>query len=267
MLEKTQEQRTLPALYHRTWGKPDGPWVTFIPGIGNDHSFWQAQADALSQSHRVLVFDPWGHGLSPEPPSPCSFDTVLAGIRQLWASLGIRRSHVVGLGFGGSVALALAARAPDAVDKAVACCCRTRQPDDRREFWRKRIQAAMRDMPALADVTVDRWLSEAFRAARPDVDERLRAMIKRTTPAGYQAYVQAFVDMDLDADVPRIARPVLLIAAEHDHGGGPVPDMRALAQRLPDARLFIVEDSGHICNHEQPDVVTAQIEAFLGDTA
>ena len=254
----------LPPLNHQITGPSGAPWLTFIPGIGNDASFWRAQAEALSDHFRVLSFDPWGHAASPAPPQDCGFDDVLNGVLQLWDSLGIARSSVVGLGFGGSVALALGLKAPTRVARIVACCCRPRQPDDRRDFWRARIQSARSNgLDALADVTVDRWLSPEFRAQHPEVDAELRAMMKRTTVAGYCAYVNAFIEMDFEAQLPQLQVPTLLLAAEHDHGGGPVADMRAMAARLPGATLEVMAGSGHICNHEKPDVVTSVLRKFL----
>lgn len=255
---------TLPPLHYQLDGPAGAPWLTFIPGIGNDASFWRVQAAALAPRYRVLVFDPWGHGDSPPPPQGCGFADIVQGIVQLWDSLDVPRSHVVGLGFGGSVALALGLEQPQRVERIVAFCCRPRQPDDRRDFWRKRMQAARETgMDALADATVDRWLSLEYRAIHPEVDAALRAMMKRTTLEGYLAYVGAFVEMDLDAAIPAMQRPTLLVAAEHDHGGGPVPAMRELAARLPGVELTVLAGSGHICNHEAPQAVSAIIESFV----
>lgn len=254
----------LPLLTHHTAGPAGAPWLTFIPGIGNDSTFWQVQAQALSDRFRVLTFDPWGHADSPAPPPDCGFQEVVRGVLQLWNTLGIARSSVVGLGFGGSVALALGLDAAARVDHLVACCCRPRQPDDRRDFWRQRREAARtQGMDTLVEVTVNRWLSPEFRAAHPDVDARLRAMMKRTTPEGYRASVAAFIEMDFEARLPALSVPTLLVAAEHDHGGGPVDAMRAMAASIPGARLEVVAGSGHIVTHEQPQAVTDLLRRFL----
>ncbi|WP_026354962.1 alpha/beta fold hydrolase [Massilia niastensis] len=258
---------TLPSLSYKVSGLARAPWLTFIPGIGNDASFWDAQAAALGERFRILQFDPWGHAASPAPPPGCRFEDVVRGVVQLWDALGIGRSAVAGLGFGGSVALALGLGHPDRVEQVVACCCRPRQPDDRRDFWRARRAAAGLGMAPLVEATVDRWLGADFRAAHPEVDARLRAMMRRTTLAGYQAALDAFIDMDFEDALEKIEVPVLLVAAEHDHGGGPVQAMRAMAQRIPGARLAIVPDSGHICNHEAPEALNAILAGFLGEPA
>lgn len=245
---------------------PDGaPWVTFVPGIGNDAMFWERQAGELSATHRVLRFEPWGCGASEAPPADLRIEGVAEGIVALWDALAIERSSVVGLGFGGSTALTLALDHPDRVEKVVACCCRARQPDDRRDFWRDRQAIARRDgLEGLGEVTVERWLGDDFRAAHPEVEQRLTAGFRRSSVDGYVAYVGAFVAMDLTARLASLSTPTLLVAAEHDHGGGPVASMRQLAAALPTAQLRVVAGSGHIVNHEAPDEVAALLAAFLG---
>jgi 3-oxoadipate enol-lactonase len=254
----------LPAFDHQTAGPADGPWLTFVPGIGNDRHFWSYHARSLSDRFRVLSFDPWGHGDSPPPPEACGFADIVAGLVQLWDTLGVERSSLVGLGFGGSVSLATALDYPDRVGQIVACCCRARQPDDRRDFWRERsAKAAAIGMDRIADITVDRWLDEDFRKRHPDVDLQLRAMFKRTTLAGYQAYVRAFIEMDFTDRLAKLTLPTLLIAAEHDHGGGPVENMRAMAAAIPSARLEIIPGAGHIVNFEAPDMLLDLLNDFL----
>jgi 3-oxoadipate enol-lactonase len=255
--------QALPPLHHVITGTSGAPWVTFISGIGNDLTFWEAQADALAANYRILRFDPWGHAGSPPPPADCRFDDVIEGVVALWDQLGIDRSHVIGLGFGGSTALALGLAHAERVSRIIACCCRPRQPDDRREFWRNRREAALTGFEALADATVDRWLSADFRTAHPDVDTRLRTMMKRTTVEGYRAYVDAFIEMDFDGQLEALRVPVSLIAADHDHGGGPVEAMRAMQARIPGATLEVVSGSGHIVNHEAPEAVNALLVRAL----
>ena len=254
----------LVGLNHIIQGPESGPWLTFIPGIGNDATFWAFHARVLSRHYRTLVFDPWGHGDSTPPPEDCRFRTIVEGVVDLWDELGIAESHVVGLGFGGSVALALGLDYPDRLDSIVACCCRPRQPDNRRDFWRKRRESALQfGIEPIADQTVGRWLSEDFRATHPHVDQQLRNMVKRTSVEGYRAYVGAFVEMDFEDRLSNLKVPTLLVAAENDHGGGPVEDMQEMADRIPGSQLEIIAGCGHICNFEAPGEVTRILSDFL----
>ena len=256
--------KPLPTFNHLFSGPANAPCVTFIPGIGNDAEFWAEQAASLSTHFRVLRFDPWGHGQSPAPPADCNFAAIVEGVVQLWDTLGITHSALVGLGFGGSLALALGLNHPKRISRIVAFCCRPRQPDDRRAFWRGRCEAAQtQGIDALTEVTVDRWLSAEFRAAHPQVDHLLRSMMKKTTLEGYLAYVRAFIEMDFTHRLAALNVPTLLVAAEHDHGGGPVPDMQAMTALNPRLSLHVIPGVGHICNHEAPAEVKRLLRDFL----
>jgi 3-oxoadipate enol-lactonase len=256
--------KTLPTFHHVISGPAHAPCLTFIPGIGNDAEFWAEQAVALSADFRIVRFDPWGHGHSPPPPQDCDFADIRDGVVQLWDRLGIARSAVVGLGFGGSLALALGLDYPERVTRIAAFCCRPRQPDDRRDFWRGRCDAAQsQGIDKLADVTVDRWLSADFRASHPQVDSLLRGMMKNTSLEGYLAYVRAFIEMDFSERLPDLRVPTLLVAAEHDHGGGPVADMQAMAAQNPHIELQVIANVGHICNHEAPAKVAQLLHQYF----
>ena len=254
----------LPLFAHETRGPSGAPWVTFVPGIGNDRTFWQGQAAQLAQDFQVLLLDPWGHGDSPPPPAACTFADIAMGILALWDHLAIEQSALVGLGFGGSLALYLAATSPRRVSRVAALCCRPRQPDDRRAFWRDRsTKAAELGIPAITQITVDRWLNEGFRTSHPEIDSALREAMNRTSLAGYRAYADAFAEMDFTAHLGGITCPVRLVAAEHDHGGGPAQAMADLAGQIAGAELTVIPGSGHICVAEAPQVVAEILSEFL----
>jgi pimeloyl-ACP methyl ester carboxylesterase len=246
---------------------PEGaPWVTFLPGIGNDAQFWRAQATDLAARYRCLRFDPWGCGDSGPPPPMADIDVVCDGIVDLWDRWGIAASAVVGLGFGGSTALLQAIRHPDRVTGVVACCCRPRQPEDRREFWRDRADRAARDgLDELTTITVERWLRPEFRTAHPEVVAALRAGMLRNSAAGYAAYARAFAQMDFAERLSAVRAPTLLIAAELDHGGGPADAMRAMQLQMPRAELVEAPGCGHIVNWEAPQRVSALLGSFLDE--
>jgi proline iminopeptidase len=46
----------------------------------------------------------------------------------------------------------------------------------------------------------------------------------------------------------------------------PLASSEAAARALPDARLVVLENAGHVPYVEQPDALFAAIEGFLADT-
>ncbi|MNZ94006.1 Alpha/beta hydrolase family protein [compost metagenome] len=71
--------------------------------------------------------------------------------------------------------------------------------------------------------------------------------------------------MDFSERFKTLEVPTLLVAAEHDHGGGPVEAMREMAEQNPHTTLAVIEGVGHICNHEAPAAVERLLKRFFLD--
>jgi pimeloyl-ACP methyl ester carboxylesterase len=107
-------------LHVRQSGPPDAPAVVLLHGFGSSLHTWDAWAQGLARTHRVVRVDLPGSGLSPPDPAQDyrderSLDMLLA----LMDSLGLQRSSWVGHSMGGRIAWTLAARFPERVDKLV----------------------------------------------------------------------------------------------------------------------------------------------------
>ena len=60
----------------------------------------------------------------------------------------------------------------------------------------------------------------------------------------------------------RLPHRTLVIAGEDDRAI-PLPNAKLLASRIPDARLHVVRDGGHVFVLDEPESVGDVIEAFL----
>ncbi len=74
---------------------------------------------------------------------------------------------------------------------------------------------------------------------------------------------RASVSHDVRAFAPRIAQPVLLVAAQKDDIT-PIEAERALARMFPRAELVEIPDVGHLIHYETPAAAAAAITRFLG---
>ena len=106
----------------------DGPWMRDRPtvvllhtGPGIDHSFYKDHVGpALAESSQVVYLDLRGCGRSDwSDAEHWNFDTWVEDVREFLQVLEIERPVVLGTAFGGSIALLLAARHPEAVGRLV----------------------------------------------------------------------------------------------------------------------------------------------------
>ena len=71
-------------------GKDGAPWVTFITGIANDLSMWDAQTAALERDFRILRYDLRGHGGTQATEGPYSIELLVEDLIHLLDKSGIR---------------------------------------------------------------------------------------------------------------------------------------------------------------------------------
>jgi 2-hydroxymuconate-semialdehyde hydrolase len=101
----------------------EGPPVLLIHGSGpgvTGWANWRLTIPALADRFRVVAPDMVGFGYTERPTDvQYNMDTWVSHIIGFMDALGIERAHVVGNSFGGGLALALAIRAPQRVNRLV----------------------------------------------------------------------------------------------------------------------------------------------------
>jgi 3-oxoadipate enol-lactonase len=246
-------------------GPQDAPAVTLLHSLATSGALWAAEAAALSQHYRVLRIDARGHGGSDVPAAPYAFDDLAADVVAVWDALGIARSAVIGLSMGGMTAFGLALRHPGRVSRILAADCRADAPDFFRAMWDgRRKLLAEQGMEAVADATLPTWLTEATRTNRPDLVERVRAMILATDPDGYRGATAALQQLDYKRRLAEIRVPATLVVGAQD---GPHPaEMRAMADLIPGVRFVEIAAAAHLANLERPEAFMTAITAFLAET-
>ncbi|MCH7626155.1 MAG: alpha/beta fold hydrolase, partial [Chloroflexi bacterium] len=117
-------------IHYRVDGREGAPWVTFINGIANDTTMWDGQVPALEGDFRILRYDARGHGGTQATEGDYTFDMLIGDLLGLWDALDIRKSHLIGLGLGGSTALGAAIEHSDRLLSLVPCACRADMAPD-----------------------------------------------------------------------------------------------------------------------------------------
>ena len=85
-----------------------GDAIVLLHGFVLTRDIWNAQADALSKTHRVVLPDLRGMGRSTASHGPYLMESLAGDIAAALDALGIERASIVGHSLGGYVALAFA---------------------------------------------------------------------------------------------------------------------------------------------------------------
>ena len=182
-----------------------------------DRTMWNEHLEPIAAAgYRALAFDLPGFGDTP----PTSEAAPWADVLQTMGALGIERAALVGNSFGGSVALSIAACAPDRVSALmlVSAVPLDLEPSSRlNAAWDAESAALERgDVAAAVDAVVEAWtLPDATPALRERVASMQRRAFERQLAAGPASEVPDPAERDR-ASLAELAVPILVVAGELD---------------------------------------------------
>jgi 3-oxoadipate enol-lactonase len=244
-------------------GPVEAPVVALSHSLAACYDMWEPQMTALRARYRVLRFDTRGHGCSDAPPGPYSTAMIAEDARQLFAALGIRRLHFVGLSMGGVLGQVLAAADPGLIQSLAICCSLAKVPAAAVAGWEERIQTATsQGMEPLVEGTIGRWFTPPFIQARADVVDRVRAMIRATPPAGYVGCGGFIRSLDITGGFARITAPTLVICGADDPSTPPALS-QAIHAGIKGSTLIELKSAAHFANMEQPEAFNQALLAHL----
>jgi pimeloyl-ACP methyl ester carboxylesterase len=253
------------------------PTVLVHGGVGNTIE-WADLAPKLETP--LVIPDRPGFGLSyPTDYHRLDFRADAARwLLELTDGLAVDKIDLVGNSMGGFFAIAFAAAHPDRVRKLVLCGTAGGlfpKPGLFLQLWAtpgigtliSRIQ--FRDTETLRKRAFGTYLMHPERIPADLLEVALLGINLPGTADTNQAIMQAVAtirgwrpQLRLESALATLPVPTLFICGDHDPLAG--PDVgRDLTTRMPDARIIVIPDAGHIPHLDQPDAVATALNQFL----
>ena len=243
----------------------EGPAVLFVHGYPLDRTIWREQIGAL-EGFRCIAADLRGMGQSDSPDLGYSMSIYAADLAALLDVLGVDEVVLCGLSMGGYVAFEFLRQWRSRVRGLVLMDSRAEAdtPELRRARDAAAATARERGAGAIADAMLPRMLAPATISRRPDVAERVRALMAKTPVAGIVGALAAMRDREeSESLLPTLAGvPTLVVVGEADTLTPP-NQARAMADAIPGGRLAVISGAGHLPPVEQPEATTASLREFL----
>jgi len=241
----------------------DGSAVVMIHGFPLTREIWNAQAEALARTHRVVRPDLRGMGASSVPDGPYLMETLASDVAATLDALAVERAALVGHSVGGYVALAFARMYTERVTHLALVC--SRLAADTQEIAENRRKSAdsieregTRPREMIARLLAPETLSE-----REEIAQRAVEISSRIESRGAAAMLRGMaMRVPSDDIAPDLDVPVLVLAGARD-AIIPMEEARAVARAFPKGRLVICERSGHLPMLEEPARVTEALSEFL----
>lgn len=257
------------SLYYEEAGR--GEPLIFVHGHSLDHRMWDGQFSVFAKNYRVIRYDLRGYGVSSPQTEDYQF-THAEDLVALMDSLHIRKAHIVGLSLGGFVTADMLAYFPERMLSAFLASGNIRKSKGPSRPMTKE-EAVKRDEEIAAlkkkgvDVMKREWF-EGLMKSGGSRRERMRAPLWRMIDewdAWQPLHKEVRVVAGLDA-IERLKRshpdvPALIVE-------GHSPDNRfskkpQILDYLPNGKLKVIEDCGHMMNMERPEEFNAVLEEFL----
>jgi pimeloyl-ACP methyl ester carboxylesterase len=250
-------------------GPQSAPPIVLIHCFSCAMNYWDGMLPRLEAEHRVVAVDLLGHGGSEKPGDGYTPKNQAKVVAEALERLGVRDATVVGHSLGGSVAVALAENAPQAVDRVAII---DMPPDN--SYGDLGFLAGLAFQPVIGenlwtikpDFSVRDGLEVAF-APGYDVPDAFVEDVKRLTyaayddsPGGNDDYLN---EESLDQRLQRIGKPLMvLMGAQEQIVNDPQRALNQYAGSVPSAETHLIEGAGHSPNVERPRETAALVLRF-----
>jgi pimeloyl-ACP methyl ester carboxylesterase len=249
--------------------------IVFVHGLSGSWQNWLENLPFFAAAGwRCVAMDLPGFGASPMPAQKISISGYAAAVDELLRTLGVSRAVVVGNSMGGFIGLELALTYATWVDRLVLVSAAGLTIESQRGLFRavapfgRALAMGSGWLASRSDALSRRPRSRkamlSVVAAHP---ERLPAALasEQLRGAGKPGFVDAFdalTDYPIRERLQEIAAPTLVVWGEDDPLV-PVRDAWEFGELIPNARVVVYEDTGHVAMFERPAAFNALVEGFL----
>jgi len=221
--------------------------------LGADWRVWRDVIPSLAEAYRVIAYDLRGHGYASNAPKVEAMQTYVDDLARLLDELNLRKVRIGGLSLGGCVAQMFALQHPDRVlSLALLSTMEQGSPDLYPAF----AEAAEREGMAVQVPTfLLRWLTPEIVAENNWYVRYLRERIIRSQVPNWAAAWRVLANFDAAGRIEELRIPTHVIAAEGDGQTTGPQVMKAIADRIPNAKYSIIAGAPHLSPLVKPHEV------------
>jgi pimeloyl-ACP methyl ester carboxylesterase len=258
----------------------DGDAVVLVHGLGGSINTWTPVLPALARFRCIRPELPGAarsskaYDLGDATPhrGRITTGTHVQALLRVFDALRLDRAHVAGHSYGTVIALQLAAAAPDRVRSLALFGAMAEPSGDMRAAMRARADAARAQVAAapsggsgglfdVADAVAHAGLSASTKETQPTTVAYVRETVAAQDPEGYARNCLALADTE-PTRIEQVRCPVLVVNGDEDIVTT-LSGARALAGRLPDARLEVLPRCGHWPTFERATESQRLLREFL----
>jgi len=226
--------------------------LVLLPGLLCDSALWRHQTETLGD-----ICQTWVPDLTQDETIPAMAERVL--------DQAPRTFCLAGLSMGGYVAQEIMRKAPERVER-LALIDTNARADTEAQVHTRRELIRFSELGKFKGVT-PRLLPNLIHPSRlkdPAVADVVLQMAERVGQEAFTRQQKAIMArVDSRGDLPAIRVPTLVMCGRQD-AISPLAFHTEMAEVIPNARLVVVEECGHLVPLERPYAASAVIRYWLG---
>ena len=254
-------------IYYKIHG--EGFPLVMIHGFSANLDWWpQSIINELSKTFKVILLDNRGAGRTDKPDMEYSIRLFADDTAGLMDALNIKKAFIIGLSMGGMIAQELTLNYPEKVEKLILCgtsCGGSKATTPSAET----LKIIMRDRDAITqEEAIREWIlklfSKDFIMNNSEYIENFvqRGLIAPIPPYNYRLQTKAVFQFNAGRKLKEIKTSTLVLHGKKDIMLPP-ENAETIYKLIPDAKLHIFDEIGHLIFSEKPKEVLTIVMDFL----
>lgn len=254
-------------IYYEIYG--EGKPIVLLNGIMMSTMSWLAFKDALSANNQLILVDFLDQGRSDKMEDSPTYtqDIQVEVLKALLENLNLKKVNLVGISYGGSVALQFAVKYEEYIDKMVLF-----NTTEKTTPWLKDIGVAWNrsaeDPLNYYCTTIPVIYSPKFYNEKSEWMNNRKLLLTEKV-FNQKPFMDSMVRLTESADnhdvtskLTNIKIPTLIVSCENDYIT-PMPEQKKLHEHISTSEIVILPNTGHASMYERPLLFVALVLGFV----
>ncbi len=260
------------AIYYEIEGR--GLPLVLLHGYALNTLNWEFQRPVFSKNNMIIPVDLRGFGKS-SCGKRWSGAVMAEDVKGIIEYLKLNDVTILGFSMSGPVAVRLAYQLPDIVSRLILVSSILPSSGRPKSAGERRLQE--QELAALKRGGVDAWAEAIGFGTGPlvegmfDLNPNIAPLWKKIIERHHRDYLLCMLEgrlntpstTDWRSRLAQIRQQTLIIAGERDRKF--LDASRHLADTIPNSRMAVIENAGHMVNLEQPDEFNRLVLEFMSE--
>lgn len=253
-------------IYYEVHG--EGDVLVILNGIMMSHKSWEKFREVLSKSHKIIFIDFLDQGKSEKMDEPYTQALQVEIVYGVLQHLGVQKIHLLGISYGGEVALQFTLKYGEIVNKLLlfnTTSCTNSWLKDIGKGW---ISAASTYNPeGFYNVAIPIVYSPMFYTRNREwMNGRKKILYQVFDKAFLEAMIrliQSAENYDVRDELYKIKQHTLVVSSEYDYLT-PIEEQCKIKEGIQKSYHVVISGCGHASMYEKPMEFISLVKGFLG---